>query len=252
VVLTRFRALALLATIGLVVACAHGLTEDDGSGWEQVEGSGGQGTTSDVPTSTTSSGETTSSGQGGEGAGGNGAGANGSGANGSGANGSGANGSGASGAGGSGAGGMGAGGQGGSCNFTAPNTCSAPKTLSQIKGDKGSDTRTDTGVGSMWFKIYVEEAVSSIIEFPPLSYTAVLQSPPGMDYDMYIYTGDDKGIDCQDSPSKGSGSPEKIKKQWGDTIAVEDGTWISIEVRYVSGSACGPADNWTFTITGNT
>ncbi len=242
--LGRFRVLALLSAVALVVACAHGLTDDDGN-WEQVEGTGGgQLTTSNVPTTTTSSGETTSSGQGGEGA------ANGG--NGSGANGMGANGAGASSAGGMGAGGSGAGGQGGSCNFAAPNTCTAPKKLSQIRGDKGSDTRTDTGVGSMWFKIYVEESVSSIIDFPPLSYTATLQSPAGMDYDLYIYTGDDKGIDCQDSPNKGSGTPEKIKQQWGDTIAVEDGTWLSIEVRYVSGSACGPADNWTFTIKGNT
>jgi hypothetical protein len=159
------------------------------------------------------------------------------------------------GSGGSGAEGGGGGGQGGGgeiCDYTAPAPCASAEELPGIDGDTGNDVESATGNTSRWFHIYVAEAVSSVVDYPPLSYTATLSSPPGMNYDLYVYTGDTGGPDCQAQPVKGSGTPEQVSDQWGDSIGSEDGTWITLEVRYVSGDACGPQDSWTLTIAGHT
>jgi hypothetical protein len=160
---------------------------------------------------------------------------------------------GAGGAGGEGGeGGAGQGG-GGTCEFDAPKPCTTGDVLVQIRGDAGNDLSTANGITSRWFHIYVSESVSDPLNFPQLSYTATLSSPPGMDYDLYVYTGDDQGPNCQDTPVKGTGNPETVTNTWGDTIAVEDGTWLALEVRYVSGSACDPQDDdWTLAIEGHT
>jgi hypothetical protein len=155
--------------------------------------------------------------------------------------------------GGAGEGGAGGGqGGGGPCDFTAPKSCSIADALPEIKGDDGNDLRTASGTTSRWFHIYVSESVSSPVTFPQLSYTATLSSPPGMDYDLYVYTGDDQGPNCLATPVKGTGNPESVTDTWGDSIAAEDGTWLALEVRYVSGSDCGPGDTWTLEIEGHT
>ncbi len=221
----------------LVLACARGTEETDGfvelSDSDGYGGYGASGTTSST-SSTPGFGGTNASGGAGGGLSSGGTSAGGSTAQG-------------------GSGGFGGqGGQGGSCDFTAPNSCATAQVLSSIRGDEGSDFRVDYGVGSKWLQIYVEEAVSSIFTFPALSFTATLTSPPGMNYDLYIYRGDENNTDCYATPTKGTGSPETVYDVWGDTIGVEDGTWFAIEVRYVSGDDCSPSTQWTFTIEGNT
>ena len=208
----------------MVIACAAALSTGcaNGSqleeGFDQQEGPGGSGGGGGAPGTTTT---TTSSGEGGAGA---------------------------EGGGGSG----GEGGAGGECDYTAPATCSGAEGLAEIAGDTGNDVRTAMGDTSRFFRVYVAEAVSSPVDYPALSYTASLSSPPGMDYDLYVYTGDDSSPDCQAQPTKASGTPEQTGDTWGDSIGSEDGTWLTLEVRYVSGTACGPQSSWTLTIAGNT
>lgn len=111
--------------------------------------------------------------------------------------------------------------------------------------------RTATGDSSRWFKIQVVEAVSSIIDFPSLSYTATLTSPPSTSYGLFVYTGDDFAPTCS-GPKQGTGNPAVVTDSWGDTLTVDDTTWLTLEVRYLSGGACGPSNEWTLTIEGNT
>lgn len=196
------------------LGCANGSSLEEG--FEQEPGSGGSG--GGTTTSSTTSTSTTSS----------------------------------TGAGGEGGGGEGGSGTGGSCDYAAPAPCSSGEELPGIDGDTGSDVRTATGDTSRWFHVYVAEAVSSIIDYPPLSYTATLTSPPGMDYDLYVYTGDVNGPNCLAQGVKGTGQPEQVSATWGDTIGSEDGTYVTFEVRYVSGSACGPQSMWSLQIAGNT
>jgi hypothetical protein len=94
--------------------------------------------------------------------------------------------------------------------------------------------------------------VSSLFSYPGLSYTATLTSPPGTSYGLFVYTGDSSGPTCFASVKQGTGNPAVVHDSWGDTPAIDDTTWITIEVRYLSGSACGPSDDWTLTVEGNT
>jgi len=211
----------------LAAACAHGSGET--SGYEPLPG-GGSGTTT---TTTTKGGHGGSPAHGGGGAGATGGGAHG----------------GTGGAGGQGNDG-GQGGEGGSCNFSSPNTCMTAELLATVAGDDGSDVSMAQGVGSKWFQIFVEESVSSIIDYPPLSFTATLQSPPGASYDLYVYFGDNGGTDCNAAPLHGGGSPQTVQTTWDDNMGIDDGTWLAVEVRYVSGANC--LSLWTLSIQGNT
>jgi hypothetical protein len=48
-----------------------------------------------------------------------------------------------------------------------------------------------------------------------------------------------------------TGVPEAITAQWDDTNGNDD-RWVTLEVRYVSGQACGGAAKWTLTVAGHT
>jgi hypothetical protein len=94
--------------------------------------------------------------------------------------------------------------------------------------------------------------VSSLFDYPDLSYTATLQSPAGTSYGLFVYTGDGSGPTCFASAQQGTGNPAKVSDSWGDTPVLDDGTWLTVEVRYLSGNACGPSDKWTLTVKGHT
>jgi hypothetical protein len=94
--------------------------------------------------------------------------------------------------------------------------------------------------------------VSSIIDFPSLSYRATLTSPPGASYGLFVYTGDSSGPTCFGATKQGTGNPAVVTDSWGDSIGSDDTTWLTLEVRHLSGNACGPSDQWNLTIEGNT
>lgn len=165
----------------------------------------------------------------------------------------------------SGAGGAGAGGSPGTssssssssgtggvvCDYEPLNTCPSSDTLSAVDGDQNNDTRTIKGTASHWFKVLVNEAVSSPINYPQLSYTATLTTPPGMDFDLFVYDGSFSTPSCSGSPKHASGNPESVTDTWGDSFASEDTRWLTLEVRYISGEMC-PSDPWTLTVKGHT
>lgn len=138
------------------------------------------------------------------------------------------------------------------CDFTAPADCTNAEQLAAIDGDDNHDKRTATGNTSRWFKVEVVESVSSIIDYPSLSYTATLTSPPGASYGLFVYTGGTSGPTCFAAVKQGAGNPAVVSDSWGDTLASDDTTWITVEVRHLSGDACGPSDQWTLTVEGNT
>ena len=228
----RSLALALGGIIGLA-ACAKGSeaevesTFTPGAGGSGYGGSGGLGNTGgDGSGDTTSSDATSGTG----GAGGTGAG---------GSPDTSSSSSSSSGAGGS------------DCDYKALNTCPTSDTLSAVDGDQNNDTRTIKGTTSKWFKVLVNEAVSSIISYPQLSYTATLATPPGMDFDLFVYNGSFSTPSCSGTPKHASGNPESVNDTWADTIGTEDTRWLTLEVRYISGEMC-PSDPWTLTVKGHT
>lgn len=197
-----------------IAGCASGSSDLDGETVDQSGGGGSPATTTTTTTTTTGAGG--GGGEGGAGAGGGG------------------------------------GGQVTNCDFDAPLPCTISGELPQIKGDDGNDVRTETGTTSKWFHVYVEESVSDLFSYPDLSYTVTLSYPQYMDYDLYVYTGSTSGPNCAASSVKGTGAPEQVHDSWNDSAGSEDGTWITIEVRYVSGDSCTAADGWTLTVAGNT
>jgi hypothetical protein len=164
----------------------------------------------------------------------------------------------------SGAGGMGAGGDastsssssssssgtgGAGCDYGATNDCPASEILSTIDGDQNSDTRTVKGTTSKWFKVLVNEAVSSVFN-DPISYTATLATPPGMDFDLFEYDGTTTTPSCAGNPKHAIGNPELVSETWSDSNGSDD-KWLTLEVRYISGDMC-PSDPWTLTVKGHT
>lgn len=123
--------------------------------------------------------------------------------------------------------------------------------MSAVDGDRNNDTRTLKGTTSKWFKVLVNEAVSSIISYPQLSYTATLTAPLGMDFDLFEYDGTFSAPSCSGNPKHATGTPESVTDTWGDTLGGEDTRWLTLEVRYISGEMC-PSDPWTLTVKGHT
>ena len=149
----------------------------------------------------------------------------------------------------------GAGGSGGGdppCDFAPPNACASAEELPGVDGDQGSDTRLEHGVGSKWYRIYVKEAVSSVISYPDLSFTATLKSPPGVKYDLYVYPGSGDGIECGAAAIHASGVPEAYSQTWNDAAISDNSQWFVFEVRYVSGADCGPGSTWQLEVQGHT
>jgi hypothetical protein len=215
-----------------LVACATGTTDEvsatfsqHGSGGNAGQGGDGQGA-GPAESSTSTSGTTSSSptaasstsagagGQGGEGVGGGG----------------------------------GAGGSG--CDYSPKETCLTATEITAINGDdEDTGPRTVKGSTSAWFKVQVKENSGWKTQ---LSYTATLVSPPGMLFQLFAYTGDTTMLNCLGEAEVAVGNPPSVSRIWPDDYGSEDTTWISLEVRYISGEACDPAPLWTLTVKGHT
>lgn len=124
--------------------------------------------------------------------------------------------------------------------------------MQAIAGDDGGDTRTASGTTSRWFKVLVEEVVSDLFDYPRLSYTVTLASPPETSYGLFVYTGTETMATCTAGMKQGTGVPESVSDTWGDALGIDDSTWLTIEVRYLSGGACGPSDEWHLIVRGHT
>ena len=235
----RFTGLLAVAAGALLAACSTG-----------------------TDTSATFSSPTTSSGQGGAGGDGSGTGAGTQSSSSSAAQSSSAAAtSGSGGAGGGGTGGAGTGGDpssssssssgagGATCSYASPNACADAQLMQEINGDTGSDSRVVQGTTSKWFKINVHEGYNLIGD---LSYTATLESPPGMDFDLYVYPGDAAGPDCAGTPIHATGNPESASDHWSDSFGSQDDRYVAFEVRYISGTSCSATALWKLTVTGDT
>jgi hypothetical protein len=224
----RAASLCSLLALASAVACATGVNETDE--FEQIGGTdGGYGGIGGTDTTTTTTSTTDAGGFGGDGGYGGGGGN---------------------------AGGGGAG-AGPSCDFTSPNVCASAEGLASVAGDESSPTVTANGSTSKWFVILVEERVSSIFD-EDLSYTVTLQSPPGMDYDLYVLHGPEDGPpNCNATPQQGQplGNLEAVSASWDDDQPLggeDDSVYLCIEVRWISGDLCGSSHEWTLSIDGNT
>ena len=153
------------------------------------------------------------------------------------------------------AGGGGGGGGGGGAACASPNVCTGATDLGSVSGDTGADVKTAQGSGSQWFKVRVTEDDSSVFGLSLLA-KAELTSPPGTNFDLFLYLpGGGSGQECSAvSQSSTSTGADTAKLEWGEgTISngSNDDRTVTVEVRWVSGT-CSPSAKWSLTVRGDT
>ncbi len=94
-----------------------------------------------------------------------------------------------------------------------------------------------TGYGERWYKIYMEEESNCPAD---IRLRAQLQSPPGMDYDLYLY---EPCGTLRDSSVNGAGEMDEvthyISEGW---LGHSDSTWMYLQIKFFSGDSC---EEWT-------
>jgi hypothetical protein len=138
---------------------------------------------------------------------------------------------------------------------TSNATCAAAQSLGMISGDSGSQKVNGSGYQSAWFRVRATEDDDGIFGLT-LLVTATLTSPPGADFDvfMYVNTGSDS-VECSATigDHSSSGSTDSVTAEWGEGALANgaaDDRDVSIEVRPVSG-VCSPGATWTLQVAGN-
>ena len=143
--------------------------------------------------------------------------------------------------------------QGTPCTSNA--SCGGAQALGMISGDSGSQKVNGSGYQSQWFRVRVTEDDDSIFGLTLLA-TATLTSPPGADFDVFVYVNSGSDVvECSSSSGdhSGSGSTDSVTIEWGEggiANGAADDRDVSIEVRPVSG-VCSPNATWTLQVAGN-
>ena len=140
----------------------------------------------------------------------------------------------------------------------APADCMHAADLGQVSGDTTGPGVNATGSTSKWLAVRVTEDDQGILGVP-LNVTANLTSPPGANFDLFLYmdpAGTPSTRMCTGAPvassTKASGV-DTATHSWGESVTANNGDdtrIVSIEVRHVSG-ACAPGATWSLTVTGH-
>lgn len=99
---------------------------------------------------------------------------------------------------------------------------------------------SQSGRTSKWFRAQAQDCSSSQCG-SALTHRVSLQSPPGVDYDLYVYS------DCSTligSSTMGTGALDQIVVSRADQGGSSDSFTYWVEVRHVAGSSCS---NWQLT-----
>jgi hypothetical protein len=135
-------------------------------------------------------------------------------------------------------------------------TCPTAMSIGGVAGDEGSPDLSASGDAPTWLKFQVAENSSSVIG-ENLSFTATLISPPGTDYDLFVFRGPPGGASgCggAQGSSANAGSSDSVSMDWGEggvANNADDGTTIAVEIR-AKADMCMPGVEWTLTVEGDT
>ena len=135
-------------------------------------------------------------------------------------------------------------------------TCAQAMSLGTVDGDQNNDTKTAMGYESAWFNVRVNEGDSSPFA-AGMKLTVNLTSPPGENFDLYLYinTGSDV-TECNTvgAMSTSTGSTDQARLTWGESGTFSNGTddsrTVSIEVRPVSGT-CSASNMFQLAVYGD-
>jgi hypothetical protein len=131
--------------------------------------------------------------------------------------------------------------------------------MTNVSGDTGSGSSTASGSNGEFLRIYVTEDDSSIFTTVDLSARITLTSPPGENFDLYVYegplAGDGGGVECTTvAGSSTTSGVDVVNLKWPDEHPIgghDDSRNLSIEVRPVS-TTCDPSAKWTLKVEGHT
>ena len=152
-------------------------------------------------------------------------------------------------------GGNNGGGTGTGTSCAATNTCMGAADLGMVSGDQGADVKSSQGTGSKWFTVRVTEDDNSAFG-AKLWMKATLTSPPGANYDLYVYVPGSDTRECSavSKSSTLSSTTDTAGVEFGEGGTFSNGSsddrTVTVEVRHVSGP-CSATDQWTLTINGN-
>lgn len=141
-------------------------------------------------------------------------------------------------------------------NCSDPGTCQSAGSLGSVSGDQGSPGLDGSGAQPDWLTFRVTEDDDSI-DGAGMSFTVTLTSPPGADFDLYVYRGvEGGGTGCggfMQSSTNGGGIDE-VTMNWGEGLlanGVDDSAWVAVEV-VAKNDMCAPPAQWMLTVDGNT
>lgn len=138
---------------------------------------------------------------------------------------------------------------------TAPAACAAATDLGTVSGDEASNVLTAEGTGSKWLRVWVTEDDDGVAGVE-LRATATLTSPPGTNFDLYVYTGSSSAHECSAvaaQSTNGSGT-DSAQVSFGESGLLANGSndsrYVTVEVRHVSGP-CSANSKWSLAFAGN-
>jgi hypothetical protein len=136
-------------------------------------------------------------------------------------------------------------------------TCAGALTLAAISGDVGTGKQTAQGYQSAWYKLRLTEDEHGIFG-RNLSVQVKLTSPPGNDFDVFLYLNQDSDVTQECSVQFGdrssAGPVDSIHAEWGEGGGLasggDDARTASIEIRHIAG-VCSVAQVWQLEVEGN-
>lgn len=134
-------------------------------------------------------------------------------------------------------------------------TCPTATVLGMVSGDESSPSLEADGSEPTWLAFQVTEDNDSALG-EDLSFTATLQSPPGYDFDLYVYRGADgasNGCNGTLQQSTAASGMDVVSMSWGEGAVAnggDDRRWIAVEI-VAKNDMCDPGATWTLTIDGD-
>jgi len=134
--------------------------------------------------------------------------------------------------------------------------CATATVIGMVSGDESSPVIGLDGAEPTWVSFQVTEDNDSVTG-ESLSFTATLTSPPGVDFDLYVYRGAEGGpTGCGGvlEQSTSAGASDVVHMSWGEGGLANGGderAWVAAEIRPKNG-VCDPALSWTLVVEGDT
>lgn len=135
-------------------------------------------------------------------------------------------------------------------------TCQGATVIGEVSGDEGSDALQVDGSEPTWVAFQVTEDNDSV-SGEALEFTATLTSPPGYDFDLYVYRGPESGntgCNGQLSMSTSVGPSDVVHMSWGEGAIADGGderAWVAAQV-VSKNDVCDQNALWTLTVEGDT